>query len=53
MRGDEKSGLLMHENSVANGQCTHTAIDYTMQEVNERRTSVTFTYSVRWKEVND
>ncbi|KAJ8661005.1 hypothetical protein O0I10_003227 [Lichtheimia ornata] len=46
-------GFEVYPDSVANGQCTHTAIDYTMQEVNERRTSVTFTYSVRWKEAKN
>ncbi|KAI9495121.1 Endomembrane protein 70-domain-containing protein [Zychaea mexicana] len=44
-------GFEVYPDSVANGQCTHTSIDYTMQEVTERRKSVTFTYSIKWKEV--
>ena len=39
--------------SVANGQCTRTSIDYTMQEVTEQRKSITFTYSIKWKEVGE
>ncbi|KAI8136664.1 hypothetical protein BJV82DRAFT_638652 [Fennellomyces sp. T-0311] len=44
-------GFEVYPDSVANGQCTRTSIDYTMQEVTERRKSVTFTYSIKWKEV--
>ncbi|KAI9258103.1 Endomembrane protein 70-domain-containing protein [Phascolomyces articulosus] len=44
-------GFEVYPDSVANGQCTRTSIDYTMQEVTERRKSVTFTYSIKWKEM--
>ncbi|ORY93753.1 hypothetical protein BCR43DRAFT_495268 [Syncephalastrum racemosum] len=44
-------GFEVYPDSMANGQCTHTSVDYTMQEVTETRAAITFTYSVKWKEM--
>ncbi|KAI9018079.1 Endomembrane protein 70-domain-containing protein [Phycomyces nitens] len=43
-------GFEVYPDSVDNGDCDHSAVDYPKQQVLERKTSMRYTYSVTWKE---
>ncbi|CAO3594751.1 unnamed protein product [Absidia cylindrospora] len=43
------AGFEVYPQSIKSGDCQRETIDHEMQQVTERRTSVTFTYSVKWK----
>ncbi|KAI9322409.1 hypothetical protein BX666DRAFT_2022888 [Dichotomocladium elegans] len=40
-------GFEVYPDSFANGQCSRTTVDYTMQDISETRKSITFTYSAK------
>lgn len=39
--------------SISEGECTKKSVDYDHQKIVERRSTVSYTYSVRWKQVNN
>ncbi|RCI01909.1 hypothetical protein CU098_011477, partial [Rhizopus stolonifer] len=44
-------GFEVYPDSIADGECTKKNVEYAFQEVTIRRATVSFTYSVQWKEV--
>ncbi|ORX58674.1 hypothetical protein DM01DRAFT_1318052 [Hesseltinella vesiculosa] len=44
-------GFEVYPESIQNGECQRKTMDTLMQHVTERRTTVRFTYAVKWKEV--
>ncbi|KAG1465147.1 hypothetical protein G6F56_004941 [Rhizopus delemar] len=46
-------GFEVYPDSIAEGECTKKKVDYQHQKVLERRFTVSLTYSVKWKEVNN
>ncbi|KAG2228934.1 hypothetical protein INT48_001509 [Thamnidium elegans] len=46
-------GFEVYPDSISNGECSKKNIDYEFQQVTGRSTTVTFTYSVHWKEVKE
>ncbi|KAG1460063.1 hypothetical protein G6F46_005794 [Rhizopus delemar] len=46
-------GFEIYPDSIAEGGCTKKSIDYQHQRVLERRFTVFFTYSVKWKQANN
>ncbi|KAI8985133.1 hypothetical protein BDB01DRAFT_789023 [Pilobolus umbonatus] len=47
----EVVGFEVYPDSVAEDECMKQNVDYKYQEVIERRSTITYTYSVKWKEV--
>ncbi|KAI9485337.1 MAG: hypothetical protein EXX96DRAFT_5403 [Benjaminiella poitrasii] len=46
-------GFEVYPDSIAEDECMKKSVDYEYQEVTGRRSQVTFTYSVKWKQVQD
>ncbi|CEI87615.1 hypothetical protein RMCBS344292_02025 [Rhizopus microsporus] len=46
-------GFEIYPDSISEGECTKKNVDYDHQKIVERRSTVSYTYSVRWKQVNN
>ncbi|KAI8344798.1 hypothetical protein BC941DRAFT_409636 [Chlamydoabsidia padenii] len=44
-------GFEVYPESIKSGECQRKTIDHEMQQVTERKSSVTFTYAVKWKHI--